>query len=212
MAGVEVTESSTFPKEGAPYEMQAKAFEKGAGADDAEAFAEAGGPAEAGASVAGGGASVATTTNWRPAKSLNKLKEQVNAAFPGRNKASDGMIGNAAHCGPGAGGSDHCARIPDGGVGVVTAFDITHDTASGCDAQKIVEAIVDSQDQRVKYVIWNSHIWNSSAMGAAAPWAKRPYSGSNPHNKHMHVSVLGSKAKYDDDSAWQISTGGGVGV
>src|SRR5688572_4720915 len=62
--------------------------------------------------------------SWRAGESLLRLKAQVNARFPNRNKSHDGMIGDSAHC-PGT--SDHCPNIIDNGVGVVTAFDITHD-------------------------------------------------------------------------------------
>ena len=41
----------------------------------------------------------AAAASWRAAKSLLKLRDQVNARFPGRKKDSDGTIGDAAHCG-----------------------------------------------------------------------------------------------------------------
>jgi len=56
----------------------------------------------------------------------------------------------------------------------------------------------------VKYLIWNRRIANSSAIGSAAPWEWRSYSGANPHTAHMHVSVKAEKAKYDDASPWSI--------
>ena len=146
------------------------------------------------------------TARWRPAESLLKLKKQVDAAYPGRNTASDGFIGNAAHCpnGDGTGDSDHCPNIQDGEYRVVTAFDITHDPESGCNNNLIVEAIRASRDARVKYLIWNKRIANSKAIGGSAPWEWRPYSGSNPHTKHAHLSVLPRKNEYDDTSTWSI--------
>ena len=37
----------------------------------------------------------------------------------------------------------------------------------------------------IMYVIWDRHIW--SAYNASAGW--RPYSGSNPHTGHVHISL-----------------------
>lgn len=46
-------------------------------------------------------------TQWRVAKSLLRLREQVNANFPGRSTDSDGTIGDLHHC---PGSSDHCPK------------------------------------------------------------------------------------------------------
>lgn len=134
---------------------------------------------------------------WRLAKSLETLRGQVNAAHPKRSKASDGTIGDAAHS---SRASDHNPNS----AGVVQAIDITHDPASGCDAAKLAGALVASKDARIKYIIWNKRIVASYATGGAMPWAWRPYTGSNPHDKHVHVSVSDDAAKYDDAKPWLI--------
>jgi hypothetical protein len=140
------------------------------------------------------------TTQWRPAKSLVVLRSAIDSAHPGRNKASDGTLGDAAHAGR---DSDHNPWIKDGLVGVVTAIDITHDPMSGCDANRIVAALVASRDRRIKYIIWNRQIVNSTV----APWRWRPYTGRNPHTTHFHLSVASSKAQFDDESPWQLVNG-----
>ncbi|HCM4295484.1 TPA: hypothetical protein N3J54_001956, partial [Klebsiella quasipneumoniae subsp. quasipneumoniae] len=91
---------------------------------------------------------------WRVAKSLLILRDQINQYAPHRNKASDGTIGDEHHAHT---NSDHNPQVLDGNIGVVTAIDITHDPAQGCDAQAIVNALVDSKDKRIKYIIWNKH-------------------------------------------------------
>src|SRR5688500_14169079 len=60
---------------------------------------------------------------WRVAQSLAALKKQIDAAYPGRSRLSDGTIGDDRHR---TRASDHNAHISDGGIGVVTALDITH--------------------------------------------------------------------------------------
>jgi hypothetical protein len=138
------------------------------------------------------------TSSVRDAKSLLALRDQVNEQWPQRNKASDGLIGDAAHQ---TRESDHNPWVKDGFTGVVTAIDITHDPASGCDANGIVSALVSSRDPRIKYIIWNRRIIHATV----SPWVWRTYSRENPHTTHFHLSVSSNKALYDDTRAWDIS-------
>lgn len=144
---------------------------------------------------------VAAAIQWRVAKSLLALRDQVNRKAPNRDKANDGTIGDAAHA---SRSSDHNPWVTDGGVGVVTAIDITHDPAHGCDADAIAEAIRSSRDSRVKYVIWNRRIANPLPLDGQPPWAWRPYHGANPHNHHVHVSVKPEKSSYDSVASWAL--------
>jgi hypothetical protein len=130
---------------------------------------------------------------WRLAKALEKLRGQVNALAPRRNKASDGTIGDAAHF---ARTSDH---VPNAD-GVVTAADLTHDPTNDCDAGAIAESLRFARDHRVKYVIWNRMIFSS----LIAPWSWRPYAGANPHTKHVHISVLPEAC--DCEVRWGVET------
>lgn len=139
--------------------------------------------------------------SWRVAESLLTLRNQINATAPGRDRASDGTIGDLDHENR---NSDHNPWVIDGNVGVVTAMDITHDQAGGCDANAIAEAIRGSQDERVKYIIWNKKIANSSPIAGRPAWEWRTYTGVNPHDKHVHISVQPLKAQYDSTKAWII--------
>ena len=138
---------------------------------------------------------------WRTARSLHGLIKQVNALAPGRNKAFDGTIGDAAHQ---TTNSDHNPWVKDGATGVVTACDITHDPQRGCDANRIAEAIRSSQDPRVKYVIWNRRIANFAPVHGAPAWAWREYKGANPHDKHVHISVKPDRSAYDSEMSWAL--------
>lgn len=138
---------------------------------------------------------------WRVAQSLLTIRNQVNLKAPTRSKASDGTIGDSRHC---QRQSDHNPWVRDGAIGVVTAIDITHDAGRGCDANAIAESLRANRDARIKYVIFNRKIFNSSAIGNTAPWEWRPYTGENPHTAHVHISVRPDKPSYDSTSAWPI--------
>ncbi len=134
--------------------------------------------------------------NPRPAKSLIKLRDQVNLLHPGRATDSDGMLGDASHA---ATTSDH---NPDNN-GVVTAMDITHDPAHGMDTYKFAEMLLHNKDERIKYVISNRKI--ASGTGQSNPaWVWRPYTGVNPHDQHIHISVKDVPAEYDAVQPWLI--------
>lgn len=132
---------------------------------------------------------------WRLAKSLEKLRAQVNSSAPLRKKGSDGSIGDAAHA---SRASDHNPYIKDkNGVGVVRAIDITHDPEGGCDSYVLAEHLRKTSDKRVRYIISNRKIANPGQ-------AWRKYTGSNPHDHHVHISVSESASLYDDASEWDI--------
>ena len=134
------------------------------------------------------------TDNWRVAKSLLTLREQINRAAPNRSKASDGTIGDVAHSKT---KSDH---NPDKD-GVVKAMDITHDPAHGVNCHVLAASLIDSRDPRILYIIWNRRIANSQVQ----PWVWRGYGGANPHDHHMHISVKADPALYDSTTAWDFS-------
>lgn len=137
--------------------------------------------------------------SWRVAKSLLHLRDQVNARWPNRRKDSDGSIGNAEHA---SRSSDHNPWVKDGSMGVVTAIDITHDPASGCDSYALAEALRANRDPRIKYIISNRRI----AAGSDGPsaWVWRKYTGANPHDHHCHISVKDQKALYDFEGDWKL--------
>jgi hypothetical protein len=132
--------------------------------------------------------------SWRLARSLEKLRSQVNSAWPRRSKVSDGSIGDARHS---AQKSDH---NPDPG-GVVRALDITHDPVEGPDSEKLANALLASRDPRIKYIISNKKI--ASGAGGTKPWVWRPYDGANAHSRHVHISVVPGPAG-DDTADWKI--------
>ncbi len=137
--------------------------------------------------------------NWRVAKSLDVILKQVNAQWPNRDKSSDGTIGDAAHA---ARASDHNPNA----AGVVTARDITNDPAHGLVSRQLAESIIASKDERVKYIISNAQICSGTGQNQPA-WVWRPYSGINAHRQHVHISVKGDPAHYDNTALWNITGG-----
>src|SRR3954452_14293366 len=131
--------------------------------------------------------------DWRVAKSLLTLRAQIDALAPNRNKSSDGTIGDASHS---SRESDHNPNDD----GVVAALDITNDPAHGVDSGALAELLRTSQDSRIKYVISNRRIFSSTNT----PWQWRPYTGANAHTQHVHISVVGDAAHYDDTRSWQV--------
>lgn len=138
---------------------------------------------------------------WRVASSLDQLLSQLNTMFPNRSKDSDGSIGDTRHQAESS--SDHNPWVQDGAEGVVTARDFTNDPAHGLSSEDLANALLASRDVRIKYIISNKKIASGTDQGHIA-WAWRPYTGSNAHNHHVHVSVKSAKALYDDDQPWDF--------
>lgn len=132
--------------------------------------------------------------NWRLARALETLRSQVNAKWPNRSKSSDGSVGDTSHS---ARKSDH---NPDAN-GVVHAIDITHDPKGGFDSYAFADMLLRNKDPRISYVISNRRI--ASGGGGPSPWKWRKYTGSNPHDHHVHISVRADKA--DNSDPWQLA-------
>ena len=130
---------------------------------------------------------------WRLAKGLETLRSQVNQMWPQRSKESDGSVGDTSHS---ARKSDH---NPDA-RGVVHAIDITHDPRNGFDSYKFADMLLAKQDPRLSYIISNRRI--GSGPGGPEPGKWRHYSGTNPHDHHVHISITTSRE--DDVHPWDI--------
>jgi hypothetical protein len=127
-------------------------------------------------------------------KAGQQLREQFDDTFPDRDRTSDGWIGDTRHS---ARPSDH---NPDAKTGVVRAIDVDRDVSGSAkpdlmpDIANQIRLAAKAGDKRIAYVIFEGRI-ASSRMG----WRWRKYSGSNPHNKHCHISFT---TKGDTDSSF----------
>lgn len=121
----------------------------------------------------------------RLSPALAVLRAELNAAHPHRDRSSDGWIGDAAHRNR---ASDH---NPDED-GSVNALDIDRD---GIAVARLLDVARD--DGRTSYVIYSGLIY-SRANG----FKPSKYTGANPHNHHVHVSIRHGRQVEDDTRPW----------
>ena len=130
----------------------------------------------------------------RLSRSAIQLREQIDDAFPDRDRASDGWLGDARHS---TRKSDH---NPDAD-GWVRAIDIDRDLHGKGRKPDLMPDLADqirlagkSGDKRISYIIFDGKI-----ASAKKAWRWRPYDGINKHNHHAHISFT---PKGDEDSTW----------
>lgn len=144
---------------------------------------------------------------YRIAQSLAVFRAEANAKWPGRDKSSDGWIGDAAHA---TRNSDHNPWVIDNkGIGVVRAYDL--DGGPG-DTDAIGLWVADYVRNKGKaggfpplgkgsYVISNRRI-----ADVTSNWNWAPYNGTNPHDKHTHISVALAQSGYDYTGSWGLAS------
>ncbi len=109
---------------------------------------------------------------------------QATAIAPSRMKASDGLLPSNAHL----------KQSPTSDHNTGFAVDLTHDPKKGIDCNDIFQKL--KEDKRVKYLIFKGKIWSKERAGEG----DREYTGSNKHNKHLHISIEEDMGK--DTSPW----------
>ena len=139
---------------------------------------------------------------WRVVNGLQTLNAQLReryprAAPPATPATSWGSIADDAH----SSSSDHYPHFYQalGKTAVVCARDFPHAASLGMDAGPITEALRLSRDPRIAYVIFAGRIFSSTTQ----PWVWRPYSGSDGHWTHFHVSTVHTAAA-DDSRPWAL--------
>ena len=135
-------------------------------------------------------------------KSAIQLREQIDDTFPGRDRTSDGWIGDTRHA---ARKSDH---NPDA-LGWVRAIDIDRDLVGKKGKPDLMPDLVDqiralakSGDKRISYIIFDGRIASPKRS-----WRWRPYTGVNQHRHHAHISF--TKQGDEDRSFFNIPMIGG---
>lgn len=106
---------------------------------------------------------------------------QATALRPKRKKASDGLLPSAAHR----------VQSPNSDHNTGYAVDLTHDPKNDINCVELFVKL--QEDKRVKYLIFQGRIWSQKN-------GTYPYTGSNPHNKHLHISIKDGHG--NDTSEW----------
>ena len=109
---------------------------------------------------------------------------QATAIAPSRMKVSDGLLPSNAHL----------KQSPTSDHNTGFAVDLTHDPKNKIDCDDIFQKL--KEDKRVKYLIFKGKIWSKERAGEG----DREYTGSNKHNKHLHISIEEDMGK--DTSPW----------
>jgi len=127
------------------------------------------------------------------APALVALKNEMNAAYPLRDHASDGCCGDAAHA---SRVSDHNPTFIRG-YWYAHALDIDEDLFIGQEGYMSNDPAYHPltflwdwfrahPDPRIKYMIYEGQIvWPNSTYDTNP----RPYSGPNAHDHHLHISI-----------------------
>ena len=105
---------------------------------------------------------------------------QATAIAPKRKTASDGLLPSRAHL----------SQSPNSDHNTGFAVDITHDPIAFNCTPLFVKL---QDDPRVKYLIFKGKIWSKEK-------GTRDYTGSNAHNKHLHISIKDNCG--NDTSPW----------
>jgi hypothetical protein len=146
--------------------------------------------------------------DWILVPCLVQLRSEFNQIAPGRDKASDGSIGDSSHSGS---VSDHnpdeTGRVPvrdADRLNEVHAIDVDKDLRTpGLDMEKVVQFLLGrcraGTEKRLRYIIWNRRIWEASNG-----WRQRTYTGANAHDQHAHFSASYDTAREASKASWHL--------
>ncbi len=142
---------------------------------------------------------MALPKDWRVARAIIVFHAQLRPLAPNAPAVAFGTVADAAH----GTTSDHYPKL-FAGLGprpTVTAGDIPK--ADRLDPRAVLDGIRRSRDGRVKYGISNGQMFSSYPAHGYAAWTWRPYSGSDGHFDHGHLSVVGD-GRADQTHPWAI--------
>jgi hypothetical protein len=122
---------------------------------------------------------------WRAAGAIVTFGRQIEEIRPGRFR-TDGTVASKAHD-KNSPKSDH-RPSPRTGLGIVRALDFAEGTRGFVD--EVAEALRQSQDPRINYVIHDRRKFSSFSTSRFDAWEWRPYTGENGHKTHGHLSVM----------------------
>jgi hypothetical protein len=131
---------------------------------------------------------------WYLNPALTTMRGEVNARWPGRDKASDGTIGDEAHQST---SSDHNPD-PDGSVDAWD-MDVNLNGASNGIPSSDIEFLKSRFQAHPASKYW---IHNRIICSRSTGWRRENYTGPNPHDKHVHWNT---RTEYEDSTeGWGI--------
>lgn len=147
---------------------------------------------------------------WTLIPCLEQLRDEFDEIAPGRDRASDGSIGDTAHAGGGV--SDHLpdedfpalrGKDPDS-RNEVHAIDVDADLRTpGLSMEMVVQHLLgrcrSGAETRLRYIIFNRRIWEASN-----DWRQRAYDGPSPHTEHAHFSASYDSAREASTASWHL--------
>ena len=132
----------------------------------------------------------------RNARSIERLKDEIEASYPG---TTIWIVGDDAHKNT---WSDHNPNVC---CGVYCAIDVKGD--GGLDLRKFVQHLITNPHPNLRYVIFDHKIYHRSNG-----FEPEDYHGKSGHETHVHASVGNgpdgrSTTNYDNGStSWRISS------
>jgi hypothetical protein len=124
-------------------------------------------------------------------KAGQQLREQLDDAFPHRERKSDGWIGDAAHSNR---KSDH---NPDPSNGIVRAIDVDKDFDSRPSTGAYLAdqiRLCAKKDKRISYIIYAGKIASRKSF-----FRWKEYKGISSHHAHIHISFT---KEGDQNGSW----------
>jgi hypothetical protein len=146
--------------------------------------------------------------SWVLIPALKSLFAEFDRIAPGRDKASDGSIGDTAHSQE---VSDHnpdetgSVPIHDAdGVNEVHAIDVDNNlNESDLTMEKVVQFLLgrcrSGAEKRLRYIIYNRRIWSASS-----DWVQKTYTGTSPHTEHAHFSASYTTSLEASTASWHL--------
>lgn len=145
---------------------------------------------------------------WRLVPCLVALLNEVNTLSPGRDKRSDGTVGDRAHQDrPSDHNPDETGETPHedpDNDNEVHALDVDHTGPWPVPFDLVVDEVVRRHrlglDDRLQNVIYNGLI-ASRSWG----WTWRTYTGANAHTEHAHFSARYTSAHEASTRPWGLT-------